>query len=234
MSNIKNKSNLKISHLELANRNLELEISARKQIERSLKDKEDRFKTIFKYAPVAYFLCNLDGEFLDGNLAALQLTGYTNEELFNKNFIELNLIDKKNLSAVSEIILRCGRGENTGPDEFTITKKDGSKSIVPLEPSNLIITDLVSDDKKRNEYDSYGTLIDGTASITQIADDPEGDMLTYSWEFTDGCGHINSGADTPKVEADMCLLMGNFMPFSVTITVTDEADNVIDKTLNFN
>ena len=95
MSNNKNKSSSKIWQLELANKNMELEISARKQIERSLKNKEDRFRTIFSHAPVTYFLCNLSGDFLDGNLAAHQLTGYTNEELFGKNFINLNLIDKK-------------------------------------------------------------------------------------------------------------------------------------------
>ncbi len=69
------KSESKIWQLELANKNMELEISARKEIERALKDKEDRFKNIFNYAPVAYFLCDLNGDFIDGNLAAFHLTG---------------------------------------------------------------------------------------------------------------------------------------------------------------
>jgi len=47
MSNNKNKPKLMFAQLELANRNMKLEISAHKQIARSLKDREDRFKTIF-------------------------------------------------------------------------------------------------------------------------------------------------------------------------------------------
>ncbi len=139
MSNNKNKSSSKIWQLELANKNMELEISARKQIERSLKNKEDRFRTIFSHAPVTYFLCNLSGDFLDGNLAAHQLTGYTNEELFGKNFINLNLIDKKDQKAILEIIARCGRGENTGPDELSLTKKDGSKILIEISTRPVTI-----------------------------------------------------------------------------------------------
>ena len=139
MTNNKSKSSSKLWQLELANKNMELEISARKQIERSLKDREDRFKTIYKYAPVTYFLCNLSGDFLDGNLEAFNLTGYTTEELFGKNFIDLKLIDKRDQNNILDIISRCGKGENTGPDEFSITKKDGSKVIIEMSTSPVTI-----------------------------------------------------------------------------------------------
>ena len=47
MSSDKTKSKSKTRQLELANKNMKLEINARKQIERLLKDREDRFKNIF-------------------------------------------------------------------------------------------------------------------------------------------------------------------------------------------
>ena len=123
MSDNKNKSNSNIWQLELANKNMELEIVARKQIERSLKDREDRFKTIYKHAPVAYFLCNMDGDILDGNLEAFNLTEYSNDELFGMNFINLKLVDKTDQKLILEILKRSGLGENTGPDELSLVKK---------------------------------------------------------------------------------------------------------------
>ena len=139
MSDNKNKSNSKIWQLELANKNMELEISARKQIERSLKNREDRFKTIFSHAPITYFLCDVEGAFLDGNLAASELTGYNNEEIFGKTFIELNLIDKNDISRILALLSRSALGENTGPDELCLNKKDGSKVIIELSTSPVII-----------------------------------------------------------------------------------------------
>lgn len=139
MSSNKSESKSKIWQLELTNKNLELEIDARKQIERVLKDREDIFKVIFNHAPVAYFLCDLNGDFVDGNFEAIQLTGYNKEELDGTNFIDVNLIDKKDQKAISEIIFRSGRGEYTGPDEFFITKKDGSIAIIELNTSPVTI-----------------------------------------------------------------------------------------------
>ncbi len=139
MSDNKNKSNSNIWQLELANKNMELEIVARKQIERSLKDREDRFRTIYKYAPVTYFLCNMDGDFLDGNLQAFNLTGYTNDELFGMNFINLKLIDKTDQQLILKILKRSSLGENTGPDELSLIKKDGSKVIIELSTSPVTI-----------------------------------------------------------------------------------------------
>ena len=139
MSENKNKTSSKIWQLELANKNMELEISARKEIERSLKDREDRFKTIFFKAPVVYFLCDINGTFIDGNIAAFYLTGYTKEELFGKDFISLNLIDKKDIKAISDLIMRSGKGEYTGPDEFTIKKKDRTSAVIELSTSPVTI-----------------------------------------------------------------------------------------------
>ena len=141
MSSDKTKSKSKTWQLELANKNMKLEIDARKQIERILKEREDRFKTIFYQAPVAYFLNDLNGNFTDGNREAYHLTGYTKEELFGKNFIELNLIDKKDQKAILELINRSAQGEYTGPDEFSLTKKDGSIVIIEISSSPVTIND---------------------------------------------------------------------------------------------
>lgn len=65
---------------------LEQEIEERKQAEESLKESEDRFRQLFEYAPDAYYLNDLEGNFIDGNKAAEDLTGYKRKELIGKNF----------------------------------------------------------------------------------------------------------------------------------------------------
>ena len=141
MSNNEKKTKPKTWQLIQDIKNMELEIGAHKQIARVLKSREDRFKTIFFHAPVAYFLIDLNGNFIDGNIASHQLTGYSTEELFGKNFIELNLIDKSDQKTISEILSRSGKGEYTGPDELSMKRKDGSFAFIELMTSPVTISD---------------------------------------------------------------------------------------------
>jgi PAS domain S-box-containing protein len=50
------------------------DITERKQSEETLRKSEERFKLIFEYAPDAYYLNDLKGNFLDGNKAAEKTT----------------------------------------------------------------------------------------------------------------------------------------------------------------
>ena len=62
------------------------DITDRKQAEESLKESEDRFRQLFEYAPDAYYLSDLEANFIDGNKAAEDLTGYKRKELIGNNF----------------------------------------------------------------------------------------------------------------------------------------------------
>ena len=50
-----------------------------------LKDSEKRLKMLFEFAPDAYYLNDLKGNFVDGNKAAEELTGYSKSELVGKS-----------------------------------------------------------------------------------------------------------------------------------------------------
>lgn len=139
MSNNKSESKPKTWQLLQDIKNMELEIDAHKQIERVLKSREDRFKTIFNHAPIAYFIIDLNGNFVDGNITSVELTGYKQEDLYGKTFIEVNLIEKKDQKAISKILIRSAKGELTGPDEFTMLKKDGSRLTVEISTSPITI-----------------------------------------------------------------------------------------------
>jgi len=95
--------------------------------------KEEGLKAIFEYAPDAYYLYDLSGKFVDGNLMAEKLSGYQREELIGKSFIDLRILSFKDIIKASKHLLRNIMGKATGPDNFTFIRKD--KSIIKLEVS---------------------------------------------------------------------------------------------------
>ena len=87
---------------------------------------------LFDYAPAGYYISDLRGNFIDGNIAAQELTGYKKDELIGKSFLKLNLLQKKDILKAAKLLTRNLLGQSTGPDEFTLMKKDGSKVVAEI------------------------------------------------------------------------------------------------------
>ncbi len=92
---------------------------------------EEKFKSIFEYAPDAYYINDRKGLLIDGNKAAEKLLGYEKNELINKNLLELNLLPLKQIPRAASLLAKNARGMSTGPDEFTLYKK--SRKTVEVE-----------------------------------------------------------------------------------------------------
>jgi len=107
------------------------DISDRKEAEDALKESEERFKILFEYAPDPYFLTDMEGNFLDGNMAAERLIDFKREKIIGKNLVELGLITGDQIPKAFGLLSKNIRGISTGPEEFILTKKDGKK--VPVE-----------------------------------------------------------------------------------------------------
>jgi PAS domain S-box-containing protein len=103
-----------------------------KQAQVALEDSENRFRTLFEYAPDPYYLSDLKGTFIDGNIAAEKIIGYKKEELIGKNFLKLKLLPPNQLAKAVAEIAKNVLGKATSPKEFQLIRKDGKKVQVEI------------------------------------------------------------------------------------------------------
>jgi len=108
------------------------DITERKQVEKGLKDSEEHLKILFDYALDAYYISDLKGNFIDGNIAVERLIGYKKEELIGKNFLKLKLLSLTDIPKAAKLLAKNLRRLPTGPDEFLLNRKDNSKVIVEI------------------------------------------------------------------------------------------------------
>ena len=103
------------------------DITKRKQLEQQLQESEKKYRAMVENSP------NLIGIFQDGvlkyaNSVAIHNLGWTLEELTSPSFDPIeNVISKKSQGLLKENIGKRLGGENVGPYEICLTKKDGSE-----------------------------------------------------------------------------------------------------------
>jgi PAS domain S-box-containing protein len=102
------------------------DITERKKAE-EIKGSQERLKLLFEYAPDAYYLSDLKGTFIDGNIAAEKMLGYKREELIGKSFLKLKLLSPRHILKAAKLLGKNALGIPTGPDELTLNRKDGSQ-----------------------------------------------------------------------------------------------------------
>jgi len=117
------------------------DITERKQAEEALRTSENRLKIIFESAPDAYYINDLEGKFTAGNKAAEKLLGYPREELIGKTFVEAGILDVDGVEKALSILTDNINGISTGPDEYNLTRKDGTKVDVSIITHPVIIDD---------------------------------------------------------------------------------------------
>jgi len=115
------------------------DVTERKQTEDALRKSEEQFKTLFNYAPDAYFTSDLNGNIINGNKAAAELTGYEKDEIIGKSYFKLKLLPLKQIAKAIKILARSARGKRTGPDEIIMTRKDGARITIAISTFPIII-----------------------------------------------------------------------------------------------
>lgn len=100
--------------------------------EEELQNSEERLKLIYEYAPDAYYINDLTGRFIDGNLAAEELIGYSREELVGKSFLKVKVLSPEGKKKAAQVLAKNLLGQPTGPDEFLLNRKDRSQVMAEI------------------------------------------------------------------------------------------------------
>ena len=103
------------------------DITEHKQMDEELKSSRERLNILFEFAPDAYYLNDLKGNFIDGNKAAEELTGYNRSVLIGKSFLKLKLLPRSQIPKAAKLLVKNALGKPTGPDELTLNRKDGTQ-----------------------------------------------------------------------------------------------------------
>jgi len=98
---------------------------------RALCENEERFRVLFQEAPDPIFLLDREGNFVDGNRAAETAVGYEKSELIGENFLAAGLLVPVDFEKASESFAQNLAGLPTGPDNYQLSRKDGTQ--IPLE-----------------------------------------------------------------------------------------------------
>lgn len=128
-----------------------------KHLQNELKHSEERLRILFEYAPDGYFLNDLKGNLVDGNKAAEKIVGYKREELIGKSFLKLNLLPKNQILKAARSLVKSAVGKPTGPDEFTLRRKDGSTVLIEVRTypvriqGQVLVLGIARDITERNQ-----------------------------------------------------------------------------------
>jgi PAS domain S-box-containing protein len=108
------------------------DITERNLARQALAQSEQRFRTLFEFAPDGIYLLDIQGNVVDGNKAAEDLIGYARQELIGKSVLTSNLLPPPDLLRATESLGRNAQRRPAGPEEFTLKRKDGRQITVEI------------------------------------------------------------------------------------------------------
>ena len=100
------------------------DITKTKQTEEALRESEQRFRTVFEFAPMGIALTNSQGKFFASNRAFQEMLGYTEEELQNQDFRQFTPPEERALDLTLFEEMLTGK-RNRISQEKRYLRKDG-------------------------------------------------------------------------------------------------------------
>jgi len=181
--------------------NIEMTLYKHK-MKQALQESEERFKILFEYAPDAYYIHDLNGNLIDGNRAAEEITGYSRKELKGKNIFEINILPPEQIPRVKELLSKGVKKIIRDSHEFTIIRKDGSQVYVEIRifPVKIkgenYILGIAHDITHRKLFEktlkesekNYRELVE-KASVAILINDIDGNIKYFNSKFAEIFGY---------------------------------------------
>ncbi len=111
------------------------DITQWKLAEKKLIGSEKKYRQLFEHSPESIVLLKLNGAIFDVNLATEMQSGYTKDDLLNKNYLKLAAYPSNLIPLFKSLLSRLLEGKPIKPIEFEIYKKDGSKAWISSQIS---------------------------------------------------------------------------------------------------
>jgi len=124
------------SELSNANVELESEIAERKQAVRSLRESEEKFRTLAEKSPNMIFI-NKMGRVVYANEKCEEVMGYSRDEYYSPDFDFTTMIAPEHIGLIKKNFERHQKGEEVEPYEYTLITRTGERIDV-LQTSKLI------------------------------------------------------------------------------------------------
>jgi len=133
------------------------DITQWKLAEKKLMDSEEKYKQLFEHSPESIVLLKINGTIFDVNIATEVQSGYTKDDLLNKNYLKLAVYPSNLIPLFKSRFSRLLEGKPIKPIEFEIYKKDGSKawlssqiSLINFGEEQLIQAFLIDITERKN------------------------------------------------------------------------------------
>lgn len=131
------------------------DIALRKNVEKALKDSEERYRLLIEQAADGIFVGDKNGNFVEVNSKGCELAGYSREELLKMNISEFFSAEENKRVPLRYDLLQKGK---TVHNERMLTCKDGS--LIPVEMNTKRMPDgtyqaiirNISDRRKAEEF----------------------------------------------------------------------------------
>jgi PAS domain S-box-containing protein len=108
-----------------------------RKAESAVRESQERYNALFERSLYGVFINDLRGRFMDANKAALDLIGYTKEEISSLTFS--SLLDVSQLPKAFRIMDQIIKtGSQKEPVEYRLRRKDGSYVWVEVEASTIL------------------------------------------------------------------------------------------------
>jgi PAS domain S-box-containing protein len=115
------------------------DITERRKAEQSLKESEEKYRSLVELAPDGIVAVNAEGIVTSTNRSFLTLVGYdSGEGIVGKPFTELVTMRREDIPRFQGMFMSLMKGESPSPMEFLYVRKDGTSRWAEVHPGLLI------------------------------------------------------------------------------------------------